>query len=201
MKTKETDENNHVGNVIKLTLRFLYDKLDDVGGFQEDDDGLEISIKLIKEFIHDVNEEFEGDIVDNILFKAKSGTLLKFPDDFTHDEWVAHIVDGGSAEPDIYILFKKEANFGFGSDAGWNQPEVMNQKFLNLSEYGFYATFHQFGDQSDDIIRQGYDFGEYDTGYYNPYEDKAEYIFNKESRAEYWQKNLVDEFDQVISLL
>ena len=194
MKTKETDENNHIGNVVKITLTFLYNKLDDAGGFEEDDDGLAIAIKLIKEFLHDLNVEFEGDIVDNILFKAKSGTLLKFPDDFNHDEWLAQVVGGGAGQPEIYILFKKEHDM-------WKQPEAMNVHFLNLSEYGFYATLHQFGDESDDIITQGYDFGEYDTGYYNPYGDKDGYVFNKESCTEEWQRDLVDEFDQVKLLL
>jgi len=34
MKTKETDENNHIGNVVKFTLTFLYNKLDDAGGLR-----------------------------------------------------------------------------------------------------------------------------------------------------------------------
>ena len=172
LETKVIDENKPVGNVVKLSLLFIYNKLEDEGfeGVIEDfNDGLEIATKSIAMFLDDINEEFGGNILDNVIFKGKSGNLLKFPDDFTNDEW-------DFENEQLYVLLKKEID-----------PYIMNQKFLNLSEYGFYADFMA----GDEIICQGYDYGEYDTGYYNPYGDINGYILNENS----------DEYDQAKSIL
>lgn len=45
--------------------------------------------------------------------------------------------------------------------------EIMNALFLDMDEYGFYATF----ENDDEIIQQGYDYGEYDTGYFSHDQD------------------------------
>ena len=41
--------------------------------------------------------------------------------------------------------------------------EELNNIFLSMSDYGFYADYP---DDEEKIITQGYDKGEYDTGYF-----------------------------------
>ena len=47
-----------------------------------------------------------------------------------------------------------------------------------MSDYGFYASYQNY---EGEIITQGYDYGEYDTGYFaaNRGDDQKEYISDK----------------------
>tara|TARA_B100000427_G_C15265695_1_gene488635 strand:- start:270 stop:713 length:444 start_codon:yes stop_codon:yes gene_type:complete len=53
--------------------------------------------------------------------------------------------------------------------------DELNKIFFNMSDYGFYASYQNY---EGEIITQGYDEGEYDTGYYAANRGK-EYISDK----------------------
>ena len=56
--------------------------------------------------------------------------------------------------------------------------DELNKIFFNMSDYGFYASYQNY---QGEIITQGYDEGEYDTGYFaaNRGDDQKEYISDK----------------------
>ena len=66
----------------------------------------------------------------------------------------------GNEIDSIYVLLINEIS-----------ADDLNGVFLSMNDYGFYAVFTS----DDKLINQGYDRGEYDTGYFNM-EDEEAYI-------------------------
>lgn len=100
------------------------------------------------------------------------------------EEFIASLKDtlGGNIESNFVIGPEEECVFPYESGclgAEWNFEEVylygvltksvdadvLDQAFLSMEDYGFDATFIDL--ENDQRVRQSYDFGEYDTGYFS----------------------------------
>jgi len=141
--------------LIKIVPNFLFLKIHN----WENDEGLDkdynptekakdYSVNLMKSFIDELKEKFDGEdnpIGEKILITYNSEDfhdLSELKDTFKSD-W---------EDLNVYILLKKKI-----------LGEELNNIFLSMSDYGFYASYQN---NEGEIVTQGYDEGEYDTGYF-----------------------------------
>ena len=138
--------------LIKISPSFLFTKIHN----WENDEGLDkdynptqkaidYSVDGMKSFIDEFKEKFDGVIGEKILISYNS-------EDFHKLSELRNTFKSNFEDLNVYILLKTKI---LGED--------LNNIFLNMSDYGFYASYP---DNEEKIITQGYDEGEYDTGYY-----------------------------------
>ena len=156
---------NEKGIVVSL-LPFIQNDLDDWCDEENDtsveDDSYtqeakDFAIGKFKSFVDDLKGSFEGSIGEKILLNTEG------EEDFHELDEKANTIEvelGDYDETRIYILLINEIS-----------ADDLNGVFLSMDDYGFYAQFPSNGE----LIEQGYDEGEYDTGYFNM-DDKEGYI-------------------------
>lgn len=146
--TKEEGKNY----LIKISPSFLFTKIHN----WENDEGLDKDYNptqkaidycddRMKDFIDEFKEKFDGVIGEKILISYNS-------EDFHELSELRNTFKSNFEDLNVYILLKTKI---LGED--------LNNIFLSMSDYGFYASYP---DNEEKIITQGYDEGEYDTGYF-----------------------------------
>ena len=146
--SKEKIENH----LIKILPSFLFTKIHN----WENDEGLDndynptekainYCVDRMNGFIGEFKEKFDGVMGEKILISYNS-------EDFHELSELKNTFKSNFEDLNVYILLKKKI---LGED--------LNNLFLSMSEYGFYASYP---DNEEKIITQGYDEGEYDTGYF-----------------------------------
>ena len=138
------------------TETFVYSPIEDM--FDEDDDSLppEAYVLIndnIANFLDDIKNKLQGFVESNILISLNGKV----------ENYSKGIVDNPVylEEVFLYIIVTKEI-----------PADTLNKLFLDMDGYGFYAMFKNY--DADEFVVQGYDYGEYDTGYYS--DDSSEYI-------------------------
>jgi|TARA_B110000467_G_C18257345_1_gene444169 hypothetical protein len=108
-----------------------------------------------KNFVNDFKEKAEEFYGEKIAIGEK---ILISDGSNLHEleKWTKN----GNEIDSIYVLLINEIS-----------ADDLNGVFLSMNDYGFYAVFTS----DDKLINQGYDRGEYDTGYFNM-EDEEAYI-------------------------
>lgn len=145
---KEKGENY----LIKISPSFLFTKIHN----WENDEGLDkdynptqkaidYCVDLMKDFIDEFKEKFDGVIGEKILISYNSENFYELSE-------LKNTFKSNFEDLNVYILLKTKI---LGED--------LNNIFLSMSDYGFYASYP---DNEEKIITQGYDEGEYDTGYF-----------------------------------
>ena len=144
----------------------MEDMYDDDSNLPEE--AYEIVGEKLEEFISEVKDKFEGNIEDKILINI-DGKLKEFDTSLINDT----IEDFESLY--LYMVMTKEI-----------PGDSINALLLNLDEYGFYSMYQNDGD----TIIQGYDYGEYDTGYFSDLSRDECYInkFTDETCGEFYQE-------------
>ena len=163
-KQKKLSQDKGENYLIKIRPSFLFNKIDD----WENDEGLDednnptqeatdYCIVQLKAFIDELKEKVDGIIGEKILISTKHPStsrgkasfnsedfheLSEFKNTFKSNDW---------QDLNVYILLTKEIS---GKD--------LNSTFLSMSDYAFGASYITEGE----IVTQGYDNGEYDTGYF-----------------------------------
>ena len=145
---KEKGENY----LIKISPSFLFTKIHN----WENDEGLDkdynptqkaidYCVDLMKDFIDEFKEKFDGVIGEKILISYNSENFYELSE-------LKNTFKSNFEDLNVYILLKTKI-----------LGENLNNIFLSMSDYGFYASYP---DNEEKIITQGYDEGEYDTGYF-----------------------------------
>ena len=145
---KEKGENY----LIKISPSFLFTKIHN----WENDEGLDkdynptqkaidYCVGRMKDFIDEFKEKFDGVIGEKILISYNSENFYELSE-------LKNTFKSNFEDLNVYILLKTKI---LGED--------LNNIFLSMSDYGFYASYP---DNEEKIITQGYDEGEYDTGYF-----------------------------------
>ena len=151
-KQKKSSKEKGENYLIKISPSFLFTKIHN----WENDEGLDkdynptqkaidYCVDLMKDFIDEFKEKFDGVIGEKILISYNS-------EDFHELSQLGNTFKSNFEDLNVYILLKTKI---LGED--------LNNIFLSMSDYGFYASYP---DNEEKIITQGYDEGEYDTGYF-----------------------------------
>jgi len=128
-----------------ITFGTAEDLADDDNNISEE--SAEIVGEKVDEFIDAVREKFENNIEDKILITINNE--LK--------EYDASLLTSETAYSEdiiLYMVVTKDI-----------PADIVNALLLDLDEYGFYALMNN--EDADAMVIQGYDFGEYDTGYFS----------------------------------
>ncbi|MDP6527720.1 MAG: hypothetical protein QF858_02480 [Candidatus Pacebacteria bacterium] len=121
------------------------------------------AIARIESFVDDFKEKAEAFFGEKILIGERIILNIEGKEDLHELDEKANTIEvelGDYDETRIYILLINEIS-----------ADDLNGVFLSMDDYGFYATFPSNGE----LIEQGYDEGEYDTGYFNM-DDNEGYI-------------------------
>jgi len=151
-KQKKPDKEKGENYLIKISPSFLFTKIHN----WENDEGLDkdynptqkaidYCVDLMKDFIDEFKEKFDGVIGEKILISYNSENFYELSE-------LKNTFKSNFEDLNVYILLKTKI---LGED--------LNNIFLSMSDYGFYASYP---DNEEKIITQGYDEGEYDTGYF-----------------------------------
>ncbi|MEA2050132.1 MAG: hypothetical protein U9O56_05325 [Campylobacterota bacterium] len=132
------------------TNNFVFSKIEDMLADNDSisDEAVELANESLSEFIDAVKEKFENHVEDTVYVQIDE-KLREYKNDLDNniEDFEAII---------LYMVLTKEV-----------PAEIVNALFLDMDEYGFYATF----ENNDEIIIQGYNYGEYDTGYFSNDQD------------------------------
>jgi len=139
--------------VLKINPRHIFSRIED--NFEdlenwEDENGhfipeiVEFAKELTEELIDDIRAKLEGFVEERVLLGSYSSEEL-----FEFEDGISKVNFDGL---DVYFVMTKEI-----------PQDILNALFLDITEYGFSADF--VGEDGD-VITQGYDEGEYDTGYF-----------------------------------
>ena len=151
-KQKNSSKEEGENYLIKISPSFLFTKIHN----WENDEGLDkdynptqkaidYCVGRMKDFIDEFKEKFDGVIGEKILISYNS-------ENFHELDELRNTFKSNFEDLNVYILLKTKI---LGED--------LNNIFLSMSDYGFYASYP---DNEEKIITQGYDEGEYDTGYF-----------------------------------
>ena len=155
--------------VLCIDMDFVERKFEDEEW--SDEEYYKISLKTIEEFVNDIKNKTEGNIADRILICNPEEYFI---DDLKKGVKKIKCFDGIKA----YVLVTKEI------------PALdLDSILLDIDYYGFYASYPN---DEGEIITQGYDEGEYDTGYFaatigNWNLDAEQYISKESLEAKYNQ--------------
>ena len=120
-------------------------------------------VASIESFVDDFKEKAEAFFGEKILIGERIIFNIEGKEDLHELDEKANTIEvelGDYDETRIFILLINEIS-----------ADDLNGVFLSMDDYGFYAQFPSNGE----LIEQGYDEGEYDTGYFNM-DDKEGYI-------------------------
>jgi len=135
----------------------------DMEEMDDQDEKTEFASEKIEEFIEALSELLHGNIEENYFMAPKEP---KYDGD---SQYVGEVMAFDDAletvdmEATLFLVITKEI-----------PQDTLNAIFLNMVDFGFYADVE---DENGDFITQGYDFGEYDTGWFSHDEDEV-YVNN-----------------------
>ena len=149
-KQKKLSQDKGKNYLIKILPNFLFSEIHDLDeGVDKDRNPTEKAknyfVDRMKSFIDEFKEKFDGVIGEKILISYNS-------EDFYDLSELKNTLDSNFEYLSVYILLKTKI-----------LGEELNNIFLSMSDYGFYADYPN---DEEKIITQGYDKGEYDTGYF-----------------------------------
>ena len=149
-KQKKLSQEKGKNYLIKILPNSLFSEITDLDeGVDKDynptEKGKNYFVDRMKSFIDEFKEKFDGVIGEKILISYNS-------EDFYDLSELKNTLDSNFEYLSVYILLKTKI-----------LGEELNNIFLSMSDYGFYADYPN---DEEKIITQGYDKGEYDTGYY-----------------------------------
>ena len=137
-------------SVLQLMIDFVFRTFEDEEVSGED---LHVSsLNLIEKFIFALKKQVGGHLEDKILIRTLEGKNI-----YELKEGVKKFKTIADYECCIlYVVLTKKI-----------PSEELDGLFLDMDLYGFSATFPSFPDEEDKLITQGYDEGEYNTGYFS----------------------------------
>lgn len=145
--------------VVRISPTFLWFEVEELID-ENEEDGIKKADELLKKFISDLSDKFEGNIENSVLLSSYNSKEL-----YEYDDGIGKVdLDGAN----IDLILTKEI-----------PADIFNSLLLDMDEYSFSAMFP---DHEGSIISQSYESGEYDTGYfatktgYYPDEDLDSYI-------------------------
>ena len=149
-KQKKLSQDKGKNYLIKILPNSLFSEITDLDeGMDKDrnptEKGKNNFVDQMKSFIDEFKEKFDGVIGEKILISYNS-------EDFYDLSELKNTLDSNFEYLSVYILLKTKI-----------LGEELNNIFLSMSDYGFYADYPN---DEEKIITQGYDKGEYDTGYF-----------------------------------
>ncbi len=155
-KQKKPSKEKGENYLIKIVPNFLAAKIhnwENNEGLDKDNNLTEKAkdycVDRMKEFIDELKEKFDG--VDN-PFGKKILITYNSEDFYELSELKNTFKSNNWEDLNVYILLKTKI-----------LGEELNNIFLSMSDYGFYASYQNY---EGEIVTQGYDEGEYDTGYF-----------------------------------
>ena len=137
-------------SVLQLMIDFVFRTFEDEEVSGED---LHVSsLSLIEKFIFALKKQVGGHLEDKILIRTLEGKNI-----YELKEGVKKFKTIADYECCIlYVVLTKKI-----------PSEELDGLFLDMDLYGFSATFPCFPDEENKLITQGYDEGEYNTGYFS----------------------------------
>lgn len=137
-------------SVLQLNIKFVLNTFEDDEVSTKDIPIL--AIKMIEKFTSALKKKLGGHLEDKILISS-----LKLKDVCELKEGIKKLSDIYDYEgAQIYMVLTKKIPI-----------EELDKLFLDMDEYGFAATFPNFPNDENKLITQGYENGEYDTGYFS----------------------------------
>ena len=125
-------------------------------------EGVELANEKLDEFIGTLKEKVAGNMEDHSI-KITFGDKIE-----NYRQGIIGNKNKFDDQTTVYTVITKKI-----------PAEVMDAIFLDMSDYSFYAVFENY--DTDESIIQGYDSGEYDTGYFQS-DGLDAYINNFEER-------------------
>ena len=137
-------------SVLQLMIDFVFRTFEDEEVSGED---LHVSsLSLIEKFIFALKKQVGGHLEDKILIRTLEGKNI-----YELKEGVKKFKTIGDYDCCcLYVVLTKKI-----------PSEELDGLFLDMDLYGFSATFPCFPDEENKLITQGYDEGEYNTGYFS----------------------------------
>ena len=140
-KIKDATQNSNF--VLCIDMEFVERKFEDEEW--PDEEYYKTSLKTIEDFVNDIKDKIKGNIADRILICNPEEYFI---DDLKQGIKKIKCFDGIK----VYVLITKEIS-----------ALDLDSILLDIDTYGFYASYPN---NEGEIITQGYDEGEYDTGYF-----------------------------------
>ena len=142
-------------SVLILSIDIVFRTFEDDYDYDEEVSGEDFrisSLNLIEKFISALKEQVGGHLEDKVLISTLEGKNL-----YELKEGVKKFKTIADYECCIlYVVLTKKI-----------PSEELDGLFLDMDLYGFSATFPCFPDEENKLITQGYDEGEYNTGYFS----------------------------------
>ena len=142
-------------SVLRLMIDFVFKTFEDDYDYDEEVSGEDLrvsSLNLIEKFISAIKEQVGGHLEDKVLISPSDGSNL-----YELKEGVKKFKTIGDYDCCcLYVVLTKKI-----------PSEKLDGLFLDMDLYGFSATFPCFPDEENKLITQGYDEGEYNTGYFS----------------------------------
>ena len=158
-------DNKDAGFVVKVSLGNIMISLDDWDDFGKDDDdnftqkAKDFAVRHMIDFVEELGNKLGGSIGGKVLVNESGVDFHEL------NESLSDIDFDYYDDVCLYILIKKGIFMG---------PNPVNKIFRDMPEFGqfsaIFPTFHE------NLVRQNYDWGEYDTGFYADWVPKEHYI-------------------------
>ncbi len=140
------DRKNIVAFSMTYILNDVQELIDEDGKYT--DKAYQFMQEKINEFTADLKYKFEDNVLEDIYLSSRNTKLYKYNGDLQD---CCKDIDW---EMNLYLCFTKEI-----------PSDTMDKLFLDMDNYGFYAYFKDW--DSNNVVTQGYDYGEYNTGYFS----------------------------------
>lgn len=112
------------------------------------DEAIELANEKLSEFVAAIRKKFGDSISSKMAIGPTEECIFEFKEGcLNREEW-------NFEEIYLYVVLKKEVD-----------ASALDEVFLGMEDYGFTAVFKDH--EKDAYVRQMYDFGEYDTGYFS----------------------------------
>lgn len=145
-------------NLGKTIFPLVEDMIDDDDEFTQE--AADTANEKVEEFIASLSDTLGGNIESNFVIGPVEECLIPYEAGcLNRTEW-------NFEEVFLYGVLTKSVD-----------ADVLDQAFLSMEDYGFEASIKDL--ENDQRVRQNYDFGEYDTGYFS--DDQADHYIDDES--------------------
>lgn len=160
----EFDDYENKRNVVGVSVgQFVFREVEDKDLFNDDGDFLpeayELAVEKIDEFIDELKSKFKNILEDKMVFEL-DGNLKEYTS--SADSSIKGQEMKGLEEIYLFFVITKKL-----------PADVLNSLFLDIDN-GFYAIFESYDE--GEIIIQGYDYGEYDTGFFSDWCEPNNYV-------------------------
>ncbi|MBD3807758.1 MAG: hypothetical protein IE880_03470 [Epsilonproteobacteria bacterium] len=141
---EDIDFDDYEDRKVLVAISNLLSDLEDI---EDDDEKIELGREKIEEFTETLSDKLQGNLDEVKLIS---------PDPWADDKEVLDYENGLAKvnyESILFLQINKDVPL-----------DVLNAIFLDMNDYGFYANILQ---ENGDFLTQGYDFGEYNTGWFS----------------------------------